>query len=584
MTVMPSEQLFFFGPDSEQVFAAFHAPPGETRGVAVLLCNTWGHEEQSVYLGLREWARQLAAAGWPCMRFDHWGTGDSSGEMLAPTEVSRHVKTVGLALDELKALSGASRVVLLGVRAGAALAWLAAAARDDVVGMLAVAPVLKGRTYIRELKALQLAGEGGDAESAGWFQSGGYLMSPALRDDWQAVDLTKGPVPAVPHMLLLDRPDMPSSPAWVTKVREAGVRLEVQTPDGYAGLVADPHRVHTPQAMLDASLRWLQDVWGELPRGHLPSGPPRSLVNLKPSGTPVSERFLLGLGKGLGVLAEPLAGVSRSGHAVLLLNSGSTRRIGLSRMWVDLARRWGARSTVVLRMDLAGIGDADPYPGRDANMSYPHEASQDIRAAIDQLMAVDGVRQVHAIGLCSGAYHALRSARDGHPVASITLINPLVYLNAEGLIVEDDAPDPAYKLYGAVDRYKRALLNPSKWWKLLSGQVAVSQALSATTRRLGIMVRARLGRLRALVGLASANSLGQVLSQVMARGVKVNFIFAGDDPGLRMLTEQARDVVDKQRRLGNLTLQVVEGADHVFVDVVQRERLMALLEGIATSW
>lgn len=589
MSERAGERLFYFGPPGEQLFAAFHEPRNSAgaRDVAVLLCNTWGYEEQSCYVVLRDWASQLAAGGWPCMRFDYWGTGDSAGESLAPTDVSRFVRAVSDAIDELKALSGASTVVLLGVRAGAALAWLAATARDDVVGLMAVAPVLKGRTYIRELKALQLAGEGGEVESPDWFQSGGYVMSPALRDAWQAVDLGKGPVPAVKRVLLLDRPDMPSSPAWVTRLRDAGLTIELCAADGYAGMVAEPHQVRTPQGLIDASLAWLGSAFAReatmppLRRRDAEALEARLLqVNCQPDGAPLTERFVRDLGRGLGVLTLPVAGPVRSGQAVLLLNSGSNRRIGLSRMSVDLARRWGARSMAVLRMDLAGLGDADPYPGRDANMSYPHEASLDVRGAIDRLMAIEGVRHVHVIGLCSGAYHALKVARDGHPMASITLINPLVYLDAEGLNVQADAPERSHKLYGAADRYKRALLDPSKWWKVLRGQVDVAHAVGTSARRLTVLARAKLGRLRAMVGFESPNSLAAVLRDVMGRGVKVNFIFAASDPGLGMLHEQAGNVVDAHRQSGNLTIQVLDGADHVFVDVVQRARLLAVLDGI----
>ena len=48
-----------------------------------------------------------------------------------------------------------------------------------------------------------------------------------------------------------------------------------------------------------------------------------------------------------------------------------------------IARSWTRNSYVVLRMDLAGLGDSSARPGRPDNEVYPPAAIDDIRVAIE---------------------------------------------------------------------------------------------------------------------------------------------------------------------------------------------------------
>jgi len=106
---------------------------------------------------LRHCAEAAADAGIPALRFDYDGTGDSAGTDLDPDRLSAWIASVHGAQRLCGARPACDRVCFLGVRLGATLAALAASERSDVAGLIALAPVVSGRAYTRELRALQMA-------------------------------------------------------------------------------------------------------------------------------------------------------------------------------------------------------------------------------------------------------------------------------------------------------------------------------------------------------------------------------------------------------------------------------------------
>jgi len=96
-------------------------------------------------------ATQLERAGFTAMRFDYSGTGDSGGESTAAS-LDDWLADIGLAAERLRSVSGAPRLVVVGLRLGATLAALAAA-RGAVAARHLVLwdPVVDGGAYLREL-------------------------------------------------------------------------------------------------------------------------------------------------------------------------------------------------------------------------------------------------------------------------------------------------------------------------------------------------------------------------------------------------------------------------------------------------
>ena len=268
--------------------------------------------------------------------------------------------------------------------------------------------------------------------------------------------------------------------------------------------------------------------------------------------------------------------VQPSGRAILLLNAGGIRRIGPNRLYTALARRWAARGHLCLRVDLTGLGDTPARPGEPDNIVYSPRAVEDVGEAIAWLRTRPDVREVHALGLCSGGYHALKAATAGHPMTGIVVINPLTFFWKEGQSLDY----PAFLTVAARARYGRSIRSLEKWKKLLRGGIDLGEvrrvlghSIAAHTVGLARDWARRLGR-------PFPDDLGAELDALAARGIAMRFVFAAGDPGLGLLRRDGGSAVRRLEREGRLSIDVIDGADHTFTPLASQAALQAVLERV----
>lgn len=108
---------------------------------------------------------------------------------------------------------------------------------------------------------------------------------------------------------------------------------------------------------------------------------------------------------------------------VLLFNAGVIHRIGPHRLNVKLARAMPGPS---LRFDLSGQGDSMKAP---VGLGFEAQAVADIGAAAGVLSDETGVNNLVALGLCSGADHAVRAAVADPRINGLVLLDPYAYPN-----------------------------------------------------------------------------------------------------------------------------------------------------------
>jgi exosortase A-associated hydrolase 2 len=143
---------FYFGDRARRLFGIYHAG-NRTEGPprAVVLCNSWGPDYIYSHRTIRQAAIQLAAAGFHVLRFDYFGTGDSAGE-LTEASLALWVDDIRLAIREVSDMSGAGRVMLIGLRLGALLAARVAATDSAKVDHIILwDPIVDGSAYLAEL-------------------------------------------------------------------------------------------------------------------------------------------------------------------------------------------------------------------------------------------------------------------------------------------------------------------------------------------------------------------------------------------------------------------------------------------------
>ena len=266
------------------------------------------------------------------------------------------------------------------------------------------------------------------------------------------------------------------------------------------------------------------------------------------------ERALLfGERKSLvGVVTEPTAPAPPDRPAVLFLNAGVLHRVGPNRIHVRLARELARHGFVSLRFDFSGLGDSRP---RADSTPFAQAAVAETRQGMDVLAASHGARTFLLVGMCSGADNALRAAGHDPRVAGAVLIEPY------------SVPAAGFLLYS----YRKKVLNPLSWWRLLRGRSEVLGTLKdqpSPTPAAPVATRED-----SLV--PSREELVRQVRGVLARGGELCFVYCAGSPAYFNYLSILRREVRGALREGRTRLHVLKRTDHVFTPLAVQEALTA---------
>jgi uncharacterized protein len=256
----PAPEPFFFGP-AGSLFGVLHpAERARARTVGVVLCPAAGHEHLRVHRTFRNIAASLARFGFPVLRFDYSGTGDSAGDGSIAT-LAGWQADLSAAIEELKRRAGVSRVAVVGLRLGAAIAWQEALRRTDLDLLVMWEPVIDGGRYVEQLRSLELewlaepARKGTPDARLAAGQLLGFPFPAQLEQELRSLDLASGPSPASTFVVaLFDAAARPEEANWRERLIAAyGTKSIAVLPTGAAW--DDPTAIHTAvyaQAALQA--------------------------------------------------------------------------------------------------------------------------------------------------------------------------------------------------------------------------------------------------------------------------------------------------------------------------------------------
>jgi pimeloyl-ACP methyl ester carboxylesterase len=241
-------------------------------------------------------------------------------------------------------------------------------------------------------------------------------------------------------------------------------------------------------------------------------------------------------------------------------------------MNVSLARRWARRGYVVLRMDLAGLGDSDTRQGMPDNEVFPPAAVEDVRTAIEFLRERYQVGDLTVAGLCSGAYHALRAAVAAVPLNRILMVNPETFSWKPGTSMDAIHLAEVVRTPGV---YRARLLSIAHWSKLLAGRVDVDRIARLYARSIALSLESALRQVRRLLRIPLPDDLGWQFEQIADRGVLTTIVFSRGEPGIELLRMQGGSAI---KRLGErFRVHIVDGADHTFSRSSERAVLEKIL-------
>jgi dienelactone hydrolase len=579
------DEALYIPSGDRQLFGWLSRPPGSVAAHwGMVLCKPFGFEALCGHRSMRVFAGMAASLGIPVLRFDYLGTGNSDEIAPDADQIDIWTRDIVNAVAELRRRTGVARVCLLGFRLGALLSVLAA--RQCQVDALAlVAPVLSGRKYLREARTAQLAAEAAEAAVSGMavatpaadgsMEVNGFPLSAASVARLATLEVDGLELPGIADALLIDRRDLPVARAWAQALGARGTRVTHHSLPGFIEMMlTDPQFVSLPQEMISATRNWLSTLaavgrppWP--PAGNAATFVSRSTALILPGapageggadGREISERpVFFGDEETLfGIVTAPDGQETRR-RVVILLNAGATYHIGSSRMYVSLARRWAQRGYYVLRMDLSGLGESRARTGCAENNVFPPDAIEDIRAAVEFMQRRYGAREITLSGLCSGAYHSLRAAVAGLPLNRLLMVNAQNYfwdqgMTLEGLQLAEVVRNPTI--------YRARIFSARAWKRFLTGQVNIWRIVRIYLQRPLLAINSRLRDMARAAGIRLRNDLGRELETLIARGVRVVFVFARGEPGIDLLRIEAGSVV---RRLGErCRVRIIDSADHTF--------------------
>lgn len=415
-------------------FGWFHpASSCHTGGTAILFCQGATQDFSNGYRPFRLLAEHLAEAGYPALRYDYPGTGDSAN---AGSENLWEVwqESLLLAATWLRAQTGATRLLLIGLRIGGTLAAMAAEHLEDIAGLVLIEPCLTGRSYVSQL--VTEAKLRGAKHPEGGLEAGELYLTAACINNMRDVELSRLALPFSLPVAIFSR--MPESKfrTRLANWQQRNINFTYEDLGGLEAMLRPSHHCGEPEIDPARLLVWLH------------CNTPQNAASRAPLPLPAPEAFILpgcietsfsfGTSWHLrGILCRPRDNRFPE-FAVLICNSGGNPRHGFARFGVECARSLAQAGVASLRFDFAGLGDSIHNGGGEDLQTdiFTEDRNADISSALDALEAV-GFSRFALHGLCSGAYHALQGA------CAQKRIVQLLAINLPWFTLQNERPGPA---------------------------------------------------------------------------------------------------------------------------------------------
>ena len=524
--------------------------------VAVLFCPPVSWDALRSHHPVRVLADRCAAAGYPTLRLNYPGTGDARELERGEDHWATWQTSVAQAADWLRAATGAKRLVMAGLRLGAMLATLGGAARDDVAGLLLLAPVLRGKSYMRQLS---VEAQMENRQSVNLQDGLDFLelsLSAASVAQISAVDLRQAKLrPGLPvgiFQAVATRLEDECARAWVA----SGAQV---TRGSFAGLecMLLPTLEEDPPLLEPGQLlQWLQmvaPVTRSAPAAKLPAPPPHPAPYALGHCQEVAVQF--GEDGGLcGMLCRPLG--AGTGRAVVIVNTGRDPHYGIARFGVVLARRLAAAGVASLRFDFAGLGDSmGARDGKDVlSALLTTDRSRDISQAVDVLER-EGFAAIGVQGLCSGAYHAFHAALLDPRINTLLLVNFPVFHSEH------------VRLLMAPKHYLLQLFDGPSWGRLLRGEVKFRSIVAAQAARMWERVQNVVAR----PGVAPQSFPYRAMTALAQRRVRTLFLFSDGDLGLQAINQAFGRLERGIASFDGVSLRILPGLDHTLTTRSMRD-------------
>lgn len=263
----------------------------------------------------------------------------------------------------------------------------------------------------------------------------------------------------------------------------------------------------------------------------------------------------------VGTYTQPAAPAAIRGDVMLLLtNAGVIPRIGPHRINVRLARHFARLGVPSLRFDTSGLGDSGRSTGTD---SVNAQFVADTRAAMDAAQVQFGQRDFVMIGFCSGGDIAHLVALEDERLKGIVLFDSYVYPTRKTRVL---SLRHRLRTQGFATLAQKALHRAAEHAKRLLSRNRGDTGTRAEPRAI-------FGR----VGAPPKHEFGARIDRLVARGVKIMFVYSGGEPHAYNYFTQFRDTFVGHPFVDRVAYEYLDRCDHV---LTQPHAQDALIEAV----
>lgn len=545
---------------------------------------------------MRYLAERLSAFDLPVLRFDYLTTGDSVGTDGEGDRLDGFIADIGAAVERLKSETGVTNVTLCGLRLGATLAALAS--HHPLVDSLALlAPITRGRSYMRELTALRRTWVDNLPAPVrdGQLDSPLHVLGQVYCDEFcsrlNGLDLATAMSrqPALPSRVLVADVRPGASDSLCLALRKRGVEVQTHTFDDYFEFMQETALSVMPGKTLTRAAQWVAENTAGSTASELMPGRMRKAA--RPSAHPgydmvieipeaIERPVIFGTARLFGILCEPR--YRRAGSPVLLItNTAGSVHQGDSRLSVRIAREMARRGIASMRIDARGIGDSPPHP---PDGTFDMTASIHAKTTIEDVSTAaawlkhKGYDTVVTFGICSGAYSALRASLTEPAIDAVIAVNLQRFYIPEGTTLEE--------LYeqnrNTMARLGAAILKPTQWWLVLSGKRGLKPIAKAVASNVVARLRSQvigvIGKNAGSAGEPSLTDPPGVVQALERKKVRTLLLYGVGDDGLDQLNAHFGKHGKKLSDASKVMTTVLRDLDHALLDPRAFAKVVALSE------
>jgi len=552
---------------------------------AVLLLAPIGFEEMCARTTWRTLAEMISASGHACLRFDYPDTADAIEPHTAPDGISDWIDAAHRCARYLIERNPGAELVLVGQGFGASLVAQLGAELPHVAATILMAPIIKGRSYLRELQAwtrvlTERIGIRPDPLDENGYSVAGFPLATSRATAIRAIDLTQTKRSPADKMLLVERTHASGDSVLGKHFASLGAEVTSIGYDGYELILTDPTQAEPPLGTLAKITSWIDDLPLETVANgqHAPARRPeiaRALIG------PHYDELPLRFGPDqrlFGVLCRPLG--RRPSAIAVLANSGRDYHIGWGRASVEQARALAQRGIASLRFDAIGIGDSPAVPGASREVIYSEEQIANVCHAIDYVDGL-GCGPVALVGRCSGAYASFNAAvRDPR-------VHSAIIVNAERFVWDprESVEEALRYAHRSIGNFGATLLSKRGLKRLLSGELRFRAAATYVAQRLVRQAGLKFGYL--LPGITPEGKLFKEVhrrfQELERRDVRVALVFSTGDLGLHEFRTYMGESGERLRRYKKASVTMIPDADHNFTHSGARARLTEAMCNLLVS-